>query len=504
MNTASAGQATLSVQLTSDSWDVKSSGSAAVAEVVRQPGKRSTSDATAAKLKLSIGVNAAPQAFALALAPGDYTIRLFLPSGDVMAESVSLAPGAKELVRFELRPSPHEWLASELNLGTAQRLPDAARARSLEASLDAALSTAPLLEAAGPLRFGTASVREAIAQAVFDLDRGAAAVERISGPALVPTIIGWRWLSKIDPTRSLPDSRLALPELVRWWTGVVQPQPTRLDFSVHDARNAKLATKEESADSRDFLRGERRAFAAVRDPTGTGHYAVFPTAWASTSRGSVGTLATPSVLMTVVVDAAMASRSTEREGARWRCSTSVDDVEAMTYLGFLYAGQTSAADVMLEQAHEFLYEKWVNPVAAAAGAFGLLSHSAATNASERPAWRDWIANLHRSFPMLPDGAVAMAQMTMRYGEGSSDDEIDVERLRGFALDAVRRGLPYLSYSINVLLEILLMLVRDDEAEKRSGALIEQTRRAHSLVQQLGRIVAPGEFFTVLRFGAEFP
>jgi len=250
-----------------------------------------------------------------------------------------------------------------------------------------------------------------------------------------------------------------------------------------------------------LLELQRRAFAAVLDPTGIGYYAVLPEGWQRTSRSAFGSLAPPAVLMTVVVDAVMRGRDAAGDSARWRCSTSVDDVEAMTYLGFLYAGQASAADVMLGQAQDLLFGKTVNPIAAAAGAYGLLSYSAETNARERPQWRDWIRNLYHWFPQLPDAAIAMAQMTMRFGEGSADEDIDVEKLRGYALEAVRRGLPYLTFGINTLSEILLLLVRDDESHQRSGEPVESTRRAHALVQQLGRLTAPGEFFTVLKLGA---
>jgi len=200
----------------------------------------------------------------------------------------------------------------------------------------------------------------------------------------------------------------------------------------------------------------------------------------------------------------MRARDAGGDAVRWRCSTSVDDVEAMAYLGFLYTGQSRAADVLLRKAQDFLFGKTINPLAAAAGAYGLLSYSPAANALERPQWRDWIRNLYNWFPQLPDAAIAMAQMAMRCGESSAEEDIDVEKLRTYALDAVRRGLPYLTFGVNTLSEILLLLVRDDEAAQRSGEWVETTRRAHALVQQLGRIVAPGEFFTVLRLGPPSP
>ena len=323
-------------------------------------------------------------------------------------------------------------------------------------------------------------------------------VERISGLTRVPQIAGWRWLSHVDPDRPFPEQRISDKDLIRWWTGQVEPTPTPLRHEVHDERNARLVA-DPPLNSRALITGEQRAFAAVKDPTGEGHYAVLPEGWVNTSRSSYGQRATARVLMTVIVDA-LARSGDGDEPARWRCSTSVEDVEAMSLLGFLYSGQTGAADALLGQAQDLLFEKTENPVAAAAGAFALLTHADEANSRQRPRWREWIRNLHSWFPQLPDGAIAMAQMYLRHGDGTSPDEdIDVERLRGYALDAVKRGLPYLAMGITTLTEVLMVIVQDDRSRQRSGALVERTHRAYQLVQQLGRIVEPGEFFTVLRF-----
>ena len=96
----------------------------------------------------------------------------------------------------------------------------------------------------------------------------------------------------------------------------------------------------------------------------------------------------------------------------------------------------------------------------------------------------------------------MAQMALTYGESGRSDEIDVEKLRGYALEAVQRGLPYLGTGVRRLTDVLVALEGDDRAEGRSGALVERTRKALALVRELGRITVPGEFFTVLRLEEE--
>lgn len=489
---------TLSIRLLSETWGT-GTDSAAVAEVVRRPG--ATRRGSIPKITVPIGVNSPPQP--VHVEPGEYTVRLYLPTGDIMAESVVVAPEVQKEVRFELQRSPHEWLGSESAFGAVQRLPEVARARALEAfrSDPDQKWDEKLFHTSGAPDYRRRNARARVTQAIVDLDGGYASMERISGSARVPGIVGWRRVTKIDIARPLPERRLSTGDLVRWWTGVAEPGGIPLQITHHDERNAKLVPPP-VAGSHGLLSGERRVFATVKDPMESWHYAVLPEGWVRTSRSSAGSTADANVLMTVVIDSVMRSSDDSGEAARWRCAPSVSDVETMTYLGFLHSGQSTAAEVFVHQARDFLFEKTMNPVAAAAGAFGLLTFSLESNSRNRPQWRRWIQNLYTWFPQLPDGAIAMAQMYLRYGEsdGTSEEDIDVEKLRQYALDAVRRGLPYLSFGISPLSEILLLLVRDDEEHKRAGVLVEDTRLAHRAVQQLGRIVAPGEFFTVLKLG----
>jgi hypothetical protein len=312
--------------------------------------------------------------------------------------------------------------------------------------------------------------------------------------------------TKVDPERRFPEGRLTTQELVRWWTGLPTNEPDfRLEITNHDDRNAKLSVPGGGDMRSDLIAGQRRAFAAVVDPTRRWHYAVFPAGWVLTSRNSPGTPAGANLLMTVVIESVMRASEDSEEAARWRCSPAVSDIEAMTYLGFLYSGQASAAEAMLDQASELLFEKTLNPVAAAAGAFGLLAFTPPESGSRRASWQQWIRNLYTLFPQLPDGSIAMAQLYLRFGEGKPGvEELDVEILRGYVLEGVRRGLPYLSYAIRPLSEMLLLLVGDDQENEREGPLVEDTRRARRLVQQLERLVAPGAFFTVLETGEIAP
>jgi hypothetical protein len=495
----STGQ--LAIRLSSPSWGTGSE-TLAMAEVTAAPrsGTRGPS------VKVPLGVNDAPKS--LSLDAGPYLVRLFLPSGDVQAERIQVLDGGLAELNFDIGKSPHEWLGSAASLGIVQTLPRLNEARSLEAALS---RPSPTIFRGGPK---TASVdapdlfnrnssqfRELAARAVLSIDRSTNEVHRISGHHRVAQSEGWRWIHRVNPTRSFPERRLSPVDLARWWTGDPVSDPVHMNVVQSDERNARLMPPGPAPGA--MMNGEgARAFAAVRDPVGGTYCAVFPEGWASTSQNRLGQLAAPSVLLTVVIDTAMTSQDSRATPARWRCAPEIDDVESMSLLGFLHIGQAEAGQMMLERAHSWLFEKTVNPVAAAAGAYMLLSHTEEANVRLAPDWRNWVGNLYRWFPTIPDGAIAMAQMALTYGETGRGDEIDVEKLRGYALEAVRRGLPYLGTGVRRLTDVLVALDGDDRAEGRSGALVESTRKALALVRELGRVTVPGEFFTVLRLDEE--
>lgn len=467
----------ISIRLIAERWDAGPE-SAAVAEIVRR-GKDAS---MAERITRPIGVNAPPQH--VDLTPGDYTVRIFLPSGDVLAESVTVGAGAKSddgNLAFDLMRSPHDWLSLNAAVGAVQRLPNDDRVRNLE-SWRSAVSVEPNLAVNLPGR---------VNQAITDFNEGNASLKRAAG---VPT--GEAYYSTIDRNRAMPEGKLSSAGVVEWWMGQPVGAPVPLVITHHDDRNAKLGLPANDG-SPDLLDGSRRLFARIRDPRGRLHHAVYPAGWARISGSQVGSIADVEILMTIVIDSVMRGEQEGEEAAQWRCAPAVLDVEAMAYLGFLHSGNASAAEAMLERAYELLYEKRVNPVAAAAGAFGLLAFPPSARSRQRN-WRNWVRNLYSWFPNLPDAAIAMAQLYLRQGEGeSSEDDLDIEKLRGFALEATRRGVPYLTFGIRLLSEILMLVTSDDQQHERSGALVEDTKNARRMVRELERRVVPSAFFTVL-------
>jgi len=495
----STGQ--LAIRLSSPSWGTGSE-TLAMAEVTAAP----RSGTRAPSHKVPLGVNDAPKN--LSLDAGSYLVRLYLPSGDVQAERVEVRGGGLAELTFDIGKSPHEWLGSAASLGIVQTLPRVDEARSIEAALNRPAPTIfrggpKAARSATPVLFNrnSAQFRELAAKAVLSLDRSTSELDRISGHHRVAQSEGWRWIHSVNPARAFPEGRLSPVELARWWTGDPVSDPEQMNLAHSDERNARLIPAAPAPGA--LMNGDgARAFAAVRDPVGGTYYAVFPEGWASTSQNRLGQLVAPSVLLTVVIDTAMTSADSRATPARWRCAPEIDDVESMSLLGFLNTGQAEAGQMMLERAHAWLFEKTVNPIAAAAGAYMLLSHTEEANVRLAPDWRRWVRNLYSWFPTIPDGAIAMAQMALIYGETGRGDEIDVERLRGYALEAVRRGLPYLGTGVRRLTDVLVALEGDDRAEGRSGPQVDSTRQALSLVRQLGRIAVPGAFFNVLQLDQE--
>jgi hypothetical protein len=497
--------AKLTLRATMPTWSA-GGGAAAVCEVIPRLSRGT-------RQSVSLGIGSAET---LDLAPGDYTARLFLPNGEVLAESVSLRDRHDQEVTFDLAPSPHDWLGAASLLGTIDRLPTTQRAEDLDTFSRASDEIVAKIGLQGfdqketRLSFTETTAQQGLLQArnvralaelaTTETRERADAVERISGRQLVQQISASRRITAIAPRAEVADASLPWTDVVRWWTGSDVAPRQAMQIADHDGYNAKLVTAPSNiAQAGDAL----RAFAEVVDPWGNRFLAVLPEGWKFVPAGaprSSEVLASTSVLMTVVTVA----NASPNDKAYWRCSPSVDDLRGMSALAFLASGQTEAANVLLKQAEEQLFDKTINPAAAAVGAYLLLTYSEEANSEARPEWRSWVRNLYMHFPFLPDGAIAMASMYLRHGHGSKGEELEIDQLRRYALEAVRRGLPYFSFGVSALAEILRTLVRDDEASSRGGSPVEETKRAYSLVHRLTRTMQPGELFTVLSLGSEPP
>ena len=134
------------------------------------------------------------------------------------------------------------------------------------------------------------------------------------------------------------------------------------------------------------------------------------------------------------------------------------------------AGQYTAALMML-------YEKVANPIAAAAGAYVLVTRQLDDTKHN---WHRWVDNLTRWFVGLPDGPILKGWLHVKRREP--------QQARDAFLEAHRRGVPLLSAGVRMLADGAALFAGEDKAM----ASVERD------VRLLGRYVDGSQPFTVIR------
>jgi hypothetical protein len=149
----------------------------------------------------------------------------------------------------------------------------------------------------------------------------------------------------------------------------------------------------------------------------------------------------------------------------FRSSVMVRDPTLGSAMSFMTAGGLSNAAVFFDQAKEMLFAKCENPLAAAAGAYVLISTQ---QEPDRQTWHSWVNNLMAFFPWLPDGAIQYGRLKLR----DEASEGDIEKARDVLFTAYRRGLPFFSAGVRWLLSGLTIFSEegDAEAEKMAKAV----------------------------------
>lgn len=142
-----------------------------------------------------------------------------------------------------------------------------------------------------------------------------------------------------------------------------------------------------------------------------------------------------------------AEKAKMRRPDPFRLAVAVQDRMIGTVLGYLATGELPAAAVLVERARDMLFQKMANPLAATAGAYVLL---ASKLLDEPEPWHGWIKNLNQGFPWIPDGAIQYAWLCLQ----QQDADLDVAR--GALLEGYRRGLPYFSRGVRLLMDGLTL------------------------------------------------
>jgi hypothetical protein len=135
-------------------------------------------------------------------------------------------------------------------------------------------------------------------------------------------------------------------------------------------------------------------------------------------------------------------------------------------LAYLANGSIDVAAPIVSRARDMLFGKFINPLAAAAGAYVLVGTT--QNDTEHAYWFEWIQNLRNWFEWLPDGAILDAAVHLRFAAGADR----YEKARDALLEAYRRGIPWYTLGLSWLIDGLSEFPDDEECQ----AALAEVRR----------------------------
>jgi hypothetical protein len=446
------------------------------------------------------------------LEAGLYNIQLFLPNGRVLQKACEVEIGAAVALTFQEPPSGAAGFSLQEAAGnqTLEQMLGSALGSRTAATRDAAdAMSMPIVEevlkvgkrslprgrpasggayGAGSLKRGRSTQAAAEDGRVMSVRKGAAdrqparrATPRGNtkaasqgtdavpgrGPSPAPRAIarlrlmppgafagsdGWRALAK-EPTS---------------WAGTGRPVEAKPDVAKDAAAIWRLA-----ADVAGHAAAPHdRIWGLVRAAKGLEMVSV-PAPWRCSGSGRLSPV-------DILVDGAV--------GGRAGTTVAIHDAALDGLLSYLDRGQLGALRPMLSELEgsglieRTIGDKFSNPLAACAAAYvGLALHE--PSAAHR--WDAWLPNVVRSFPWIPDGAVAEARRTMLRARGP-DAGAEATRLLKRALDA---GVPYYSVGLLLMREMLEMLEPEHEL---AGELL-------ALVEPVVARCDPRQMFTVLRY-----
>jgi hypothetical protein len=168
----------------------------------------------------------------------------------------------------------------------------------------------------------------------------------------------------------------------------------------------------------------------------------------------------------------------------FRASVTVRDPVYGAAISFIASGRTRNAAQIFDDARDMLFDKVDNPLAAAAGAYALISSQAGSG--EEP-WHAWTENLMGWFPWLPDGAILCGRLMLR----DEQSDPDVDRAREMLFAGYSRGIPFFSSGIRWLLTGLTVFA--DDGDEEAAEMLAVVRRV-SLRTDMSQP------FTVIRLG----
>jgi hypothetical protein len=392
---------------------------------------------------------------------GKYIFEAILPSGEIVSEEVFVEDSSEplELLLFA-SPTPHEWLSWQHFIGNvaqreayeAQFFPSpmanvtyrgVEEKATFDVRTDLVLVLTPSPDQSGPYFFS---------ETEMEISRPSSLVSRGYFSA-IPS------LKNAESTKSLSEfiqfDELDTPALIK---GPLTPY----DYD----EISQVYRTDTGAASFDY-RADRfeRQYLFIRGEGIPAQYSVVPTPWMQVDgRGEA-------VVETFVRHTALDSDVSSGVDPGYRMSILVKDGVVGSVIGYLGTGDLPAAATMInEKAKDMIFLKLTNPLAAAAGAYVLLSTQRLSQIED---WQEWVYNLMKWFPWLSDGAIQHAWIKMKQQE--------MEEARASLLEGYRRGLPFYSKGLSLLLDGLTLFANDARAEKNPD---EEVEEALQLVRRL--------------------
>lgn len=219
------------------------------------------------------------------------------------------------------------------------------------------------------------------------------------------------------------------------------------------AHTLELDSKPANVDSEFQSATHRRAWLLINGLGKDTTVVPFPNGW--TSGGSEGAF-----LLTVHRNA-----TTGDEATKWSVSLQLRDPSYGSLLDYLtrrdFQGSSAVSQTMRTTALTTLYEKQMNPYAAAAAAYML----ALTDEDAHAEQGHWMGNLTERFSWLPDAPIAQGYRLLRRTEKGTEEFYQARLL---LLKAADRGLPYFTIGLTLLTEALnfITLASPEDAEAK--------------------------------------
>lgn len=445
----------------------------AVADILPLPGSARAPAGTGSRgqrnVVVPVGSSDIPPA-RVDVAPGRYVVRVTLPSGETVDEEVEVPAGAASLaVDLAAEDSSHEWLGMSHLLGAA------------------------------PAR---AAIERRVA-------RGEARAARNGGEQLLwfesatsaPAVRAWLG-SDADVRAAAPRLLFGAPQAV----GELQSQFADPLFALYEIadRSQLRATSPVPPHLVDLL-GQDVAVGTPQLWT--------PRLWFALTDGARIQAIGPLPLPWHSVGQAMPIQILLREPAResgFPAGTpqpwlTVYDPEVTALLGFLGRNDLSAATAVLSRAVDWVYGKFDNPFAAAAGGYILLAADGVRDIPSH-AWKSWIDNLANNFGWLADGAIQVAWLKLRSvsghmqggGDGTAETGGVVAEAGKRLRQAIAAGPPLCAVGVRLLVDGLTLVTDHLEATGSAPQDLASFRRALRLARWLALRVDPTQPFTVIR------